>query len=91
MRQAEDGVHRSGQTSGINIYSYWMKDTIDDRIQQKLNEKGISVEQAIDGLTEDKIEELITIDEWLEILALKKWKLLLGQFETRRYCVLWIW
>ena len=74
MRQAEDRVHRSGQTSGINIYSYWMKDTIDDRIQQKLNEKGISFEQAIDGLTEDKIEELITIEDWLEILGVKKMK-----------------
>lgn len=72
MRLAEDRVHRPGQTRGTNIYSYWMKDTIDDRIQQKLNEKGISFEQAIDGLTEDKIEELITIDEWLEILGVKK-------------------
>ncbi len=72
MWQAEDRVHRHGQTKGVNIYSYWMKDTIDDRIRQKLREKGILFEQVVDGLAEDKIEEYITTDEWLEIFGVKK-------------------
>lgn len=72
MWQAEDRVHRRGQTKGVNIYSYWMKDTIDDRIRQKLREKNILFEQVIDGLAEDQIEEYISTDEWLEILGVKK-------------------
>ena len=74
MRLAEDRVLQRGQTKGVNIYSYWMKDTVDDRVQQILREKGISFEQAIDGLLADKIEELITIDEWVEILGVKNIK-----------------
>jgi superfamily II DNA or RNA helicase len=72
MWQAEDRVHRYGQTRGVNIYSYWMKDTIDDRIRQKLREKGVLFEQVIDGLADQGIEELITKEEWLEMLGVKK-------------------
>jgi superfamily II DNA or RNA helicase len=72
MWQAEDRVHRRGQTRGVNIYSYWMKDTIDDRIRQKLREKRIQFENIIDGMAEERIDELFTTDEWLEILGVKK-------------------
>lgn len=72
MWQAEDRVHRRGQTKGVNIYSYWMKDTIDDRIRQKLREKGILFEQIVDGLAEEGIDELFTVNDWLEIFGVKK-------------------
>jgi superfamily II DNA or RNA helicase len=72
MWQAEDRVHRRGQTRGVNIYSYWMKDTIDDRIRQKLREKGILFEQIVDGLAEEGLDELFTVDEWLEMFGVKK-------------------
>ncbi len=72
MWQAEDRVHRRGQTKGVNIYSYWMKDTIDERIHQKLREKGILFEKVVDGLAEDGMDELITTADWLEILGVKK-------------------
>ncbi|MFN3491040.1 MAG: SNF2-related protein [Anaerolineales bacterium] len=71
MWQAEDRVHRRGQTKGVNIYSYWMKDTIDDRIRQKLREKGILFEQIVDGLAEEEIDELFTVNDWLEIFGVK--------------------
>ena len=71
MWQAEDRVHRRGQTKGVNIYSYWMKDTIDDRIRQKLREKGILFEQIVDGLAEEGIDELFTVNDWLEIFGVK--------------------
>ena len=74
MWQAEDRVHRRGQTKGVNIYSYWMKDTIDERIRQKLQEKGMLFEQVVDGLAEENIEELFTVDEWLELFGVKKVK-----------------
>jgi len=72
MWQAEDRVHRRGQTKGVNIYSYWMKDTIDERIRQKLQEKNILFNQIVDGLAEENIEELISVDEWLEMFGVKK-------------------
>lgn len=71
MWQAEDRVHRKGQTKGVNIYSFWMKDTIDDRIRQKLREKGILFEQIVDGLAEEGIDELFTVNDWLEIFGVK--------------------
>jgi len=71
MWQAEDRVHRRGQTKGVNIYSYWMKDTIDGRIRQKLREKGILFENVVDGLAVEGIDELFTVDEWLDILGVK--------------------
>lgn len=71
MWQAEDRVHRRGQTKGVNIYSYWMKDTIDDRIRQKLREKGVLFEQIVDGLAEEGIDELFTVNDWLEIFGVK--------------------
>lgn len=72
MWQAEDRVHRRGQTKGVNIYSYWMKDTIDERIRQKLREKGVLFEQIVDGLAEENFEELLTVNDWLEMLGVKK-------------------
>jgi len=71
MWQAEDRVHRRGQTKGVNIYSYWMKDTIDDRIRQKLREKGILFEKIVDGLAEEGVDELFTVNDWLEIFGVK--------------------
>jgi SNF2 family DNA or RNA helicase len=72
MWQAEDRVHRRGQTKGVNIYSYWMKDTIDERIQQKLREKSALFQNVVDGLAEEVIDELFTNDDWLEVLGYKK-------------------
>lgn len=72
MWQAEDRVHRRGQTKGVNIYSYWMKGTIDEGIRQKLQEKGVLFEQVVDGLAEENIEELFSVNEWLEVLGVKK-------------------
>lgn len=72
MWQAEDRVHRRGQTKGVNIYSYWMKNTIDERIRQKLREKGILFEKIVDGLAEEGVDELFTVNDWLEVFGVKK-------------------
>ncbi len=69
--QAEDRVHRRGQTRGVNVYSYWMRDTVDDRIRSKLKEKGILFDNVVDGLAEEGINNLISDAEWLEILGVK--------------------
>lgn len=36
--QAEDRVHRKGQSKQVTVYSYWMLDTYEERIYRKLEE-----------------------------------------------------
>ena len=73
MWQAEDRAHRPGQKNKLNVYSFWMRDTIEEKIKQKLHEKGLLIESVIDSLAADEdIEEMITTAEWLEMLGVKK-------------------
>lgn len=71
MWQAEARVHRYGQTRGVNVYSYWMVDTIEERIHATLQKKGLLFEDVVDGLSESQIDDLISTDEWLEMLGVK--------------------
>ena len=79
MWQAEDRVHRRGQIHGVNIYSYWMNGTIDERIHEILTQKGVLIENVVDGDADDlpsaQIEDLISVDEWLEIFGVKQIKI----------------
>lgn len=72
MWQAEDRVHRKGQQNNVNIYSYWMTGTIDERIYGILRKKGLLIENVVDGLAERNIDELITMDDLMEIIGVKK-------------------
>jgi superfamily II DNA or RNA helicase len=72
MWQAEDRAHRRGQKNSVNIYSYWMQDTIDERIRNILARKGLLIENVVDGLAEKDIEEMFSIDELLEVIGVKK-------------------
>lgn len=69
MWQAEDRAHRHGQKEPVNVYSFWMKETIEERIYNKLKEKGLLFEQVIGVLSEDAIESRISTEEWLELLG----------------------
>jgi superfamily II DNA or RNA helicase len=72
MWQAEDRAHRRGQENSVNIYSYWMQDTIDERIRNILARKGLLIESVVDGLAEKEVEELFTMDDLLEVIGVKK-------------------
>jgi restriction endonuclease Mrr len=72
MWQAEDRVHRPGQKHGVNIYSYWIQDTIEERIYQKLQEKGLLFDDVVNGLSEEAIDETLSTEEWLEILGINR-------------------
>lgn len=72
MWQAEDRAHRPGQKNKLNVYSFWMRDTIEEKIKQKLHEKGLLIESVIDSLAVEAIDEMITTTEWLEMLGVKK-------------------
>lgn len=72
MWQADDRVHRSGQKSSqVNIYSFWMKGTVEERIHAILKEKGLLFDEVINGLSVEDVDEMFTIDDWLDVLGIK--------------------
>jgi SNF2 family DNA or RNA helicase len=72
MWQAEDRAHRKGQTETVNVYSYWMRDTIEERIKQKLEQKSLLHKDIIDRLSEEEFDEALTIDDLLDIFELDR-------------------
>ena len=71
MWQAEDRAHRNGQEEIVNVYSFWMRDTVEERILSILKKKGLLFEEVVSGLSEQDIDNLISTEEWLEILGVK--------------------
>lgn len=71
MWQAEDRVHRHGQKNSINVYSYWMLESIDERIYKILERKGLLFENIVDSLADKDIEQLFSIDDLLEMIGVK--------------------
>jgi len=69
--QAEDRIHRLGQKNKVNIYNFVMKDTVEEKILQKLEEKRKMIENVIDGV-ENKKEEVISLEELMGFIGLKK-------------------
>lgn len=51
--QAEDRTHRLGQTSPVHIYKYTCEDTIEDRIEQILQEKQKLFDELVDDVSID--------------------------------------
>jgi len=74
MWQAEDRVHRYGQERGVNIYSYWVQNTIEENIYQKLKDRGLLFDEVVNGLSEKAIDEMFSTEEWLEMLGVKTQK-----------------
>jgi SNF2 family DNA or RNA helicase len=70
MWQAEDRVHRRGQQKGVNVYSFLTQKTIEERINQKLIERGLLFEDVVNSLSENDIDEALSTDDWLEMLDL---------------------
>lgn len=83
MWQAEDRVHRPGQEHGVNIYSFWVQNTIEERIHQKLLEKGLLFEEVVNGLSDKVIDDLFSTEEWLEVLGLEPQKQKGGREQPR--------
>jgi SNF2 family DNA or RNA helicase len=47
--QAEDRAHRIGTTSNVNIITIVCKNTIDERIEELVNKKGVMADALVDG------------------------------------------
>lgn len=71
MQQAEDRAYRIGQTKKLTVYSFWMKGTIEERINKKLTEKRLLFENVINPLAVEAVENPITTEEWLDILGIE--------------------
>lgn len=69
--QAEDRLHRSGQKQQVNVYSFWMTDTYEERIYALLRDKGLLFEEIIDSLSESEVDSQISIEEWCQVLGLE--------------------
>ena len=74
MWQAEDRVHRRGQKLGVNVYSYWVADTIDERIHAILERKRHLFRMYVDDLalplTDEEGPAALSADEIREILGI---------------------
>ena len=57
--QAEDRCHRVGTTENVTIYTLVCKNTIDERINQLVERKGIMADALVDGKVNIKNEELL--------------------------------
>lgn len=50
-RQAEDRVHRIGQTRDVFVYHFWTEDTVEERIYRILERKQQLYDDVIEGLS----------------------------------------
>jgi len=72
MWQAEDRAHRKGQLRGVNVYSFWTQKTIEERIHQKLRERGLLFDEVVNSLSETDVEKAISTDDWLDMLGVQR-------------------
>jgi SNF2 family DNA or RNA helicase len=82
--QAEDRAHRKGQTETVNVYSFWMRGTVEERIRGILERKGILHEEVIERLSEADFDQALTIDDLLEVLDLDRASVRMPETERRR-------
>lgn len=68
--QAEDRVYRIGQTKTVFVYELWMKDSVEERIQNILTEKGLLHEEIIEHLSEKEFKRHFTLNDLERILGI---------------------
>ncbi len=70
--QTEEKLYSSeSDTAGsLHIYNYFIKNSIDEKIQMKLVEKGLDNRNLFDLLSSEGMYSLFTNEDWLEVLEL---------------------
>jgi len=69
-RQAEDRAHRLGQTYPVHVYKYLIEGTIEERIDNILQEKQLLFDELIDEVTID-LKSLLSSEELFGLFGLK--------------------
>jgi SNF2 family DNA or RNA helicase len=83
MWQAEARAHRKGQKRPVNVYAYWMSNTIEERIHQVLQSKMLLFEDIVGGMSVRDFEEIISTEEWLDIFGIKYKETISPKTESR--------
>lgn len=68
--QAEDRAHRMGQTQSVNIYNYWVADTIEQKIRALLEKKGLLHQQYVEALANVDFGDVISTEELCGMLGI---------------------
>ena len=82
--QAEDRAHRKGQKETVNVYSFWIKDTVEERIHEILEKKGLLHQEIIDSLSVGDFDEALTIDDLLKVFDLDRGSVRIPETERTR-------
>lgn len=67
MWQAEDRVHRIGQKNKVNIYTFITKNTVEEKILAKLEEKKSMINEIIDSQKSDI--ETVSLDDLFDFIG----------------------
>jgi len=70
--QAEDRAHRIGQRKGVFVQSLLTRDTIEERIQQILEQKGLLFKYFVDDLSETDVKDALSEEELFGLFGLQK-------------------
>jgi len=69
-RQAEDRAHRFGQTYPVHVYKYLIEGTIEERIDNILQEKQLLFDELVDDVSID-LKSLLSSEELFGLFGLK--------------------
>ncbi len=71
--QAEERINSNGNeivNKNLSVYNYFIKNSVEEKIQLKLIEKGLNNKILFDLLSSDGMYSLLSNEDWLEILEL---------------------
>jgi SNF2 family DNA or RNA helicase len=74
MLQAEDRTHRIGQTQNVVVTSLITKNTVEERIQQILEEKQKLFQEVVGDISQYQLTNVLTEQELFALFGLQKEK-----------------
>jgi len=65
-----EGNIANPEDENINVYNYFTKNTVEEKIKGVLLRKGLLRKEIVEFLPVETINEMVSLDEWLEILEI---------------------